>query len=356
MKKEKIAILGSTGSIGTQCLDVLKITKDKQIYALSCNNNINLLLQQVKVFKPKVVCVYDGNKSDEFSYLAKKNNIKVKILSGMSGLCEIASLNEVDLVVNSLVGIIGIKPTIEVLNNKKQLALANKETLVCEGKKIMSLAKKNNIEIRPIDSEHSAIWQCLMGEDYDRIDKLLITCSGGPFYGKTLNDLKNIKVEDCLKHPTWNMGKKITIDCSTLVNKGLEVIEAHYLFGIKAENIDVVIQRESLIHSMVLMKDGSVIAQMGVPSMRIPIAYALYKNRRPNINEKKIGFNTLKSISIDKPDLKTFKGLKLAYDALKKGSTYMKKYCEADEYAVNDFINGKIKYLDIVNRIERAIQ
>ena len=243
----------------------------------------------------------------------------------------------------------------EALNNKKQLALANKETLVCEGKKIMSLAKKNNIEIRPIDSEHSAIWQCLMGEDYDRIDKLIITCSGGPFYGKRINELKKVTVEDCLKHPNWSMGKKITIDCATLVNKGLEVIEAHYLFGIKPKNIEVVIQRESIIHSMVLMKDGSIKAQLGVPSMRIPISYALYKEKRPYIKEKIIDFDTLKSISIDRPDTKTFIGLKLAYDALNKGGQYMKKYCETDEIAVNDFINGKIKFLDIAKKIELAL-
>lgn len=351
MKKEKIIILGSTGSIGKQTIDVLNTVGDKQIYGLSCNKNIKLLMKQVLDTKAKVVCIYDEKKSDEFIKEIKNKNIKVKVFTGLSGILNMIKLKEVDFVVNALVGTIGIEPTICAIKEKKKFALANKESLVCEGKKIISLAKKNKVEIRPIDSEHSAIWQCLQGERYDRIKKIIITCSGGPFYGKTKNDLVNVSVDDCLKHPSWNMGKKITIDSATLVNKGLEVIEAYYLFGIKPKDIEVVIQRGSYIHSMVMFKDGSIKAQIALPSMRIPISYALYKQLRPEIKEKELDFSRISSIPIDIPDTKTFTALAMAYKALELGKDYPKKYCMEAERAVNDFIDGKIKYLDIMKRI-----
>ena len=352
MKKEKIIILGSTGSIGTQTIDVLQTVGDKEIYGLCCKSNIDLLLKQVVETKAKVVCIYDEDKVYDFIKKADKKNIQVRIFTGLDGILSMIKLKEVDFVVNSLVGSVGIDPTICAIESKKKLALANKESLVCEGKKIISLAKKHNVEIRPIDSEHSAIWQCLAGEKHDRIKKLIITCSGGPFYGKTKKQLERVTLKDCLKHPSWNMGKKITIDCATLVNKGLEVIEAYYLFGIKADDIEVVIQRGSYIHSMVMFKDGSIKAQISLPSMRIPISYAIYKECRPEIKEKELDFSKLKDIPIDKPDMKTFEALSLAYKALRLGGSYPKKYCIEAEKAVNDFIDGKIKYLDIVKRIK----
>ena len=351
-KKEKIIILGSTGSIGTQTIDVLQTVGDKEIYGLSCKGNIDLLLKQVIETKAKVVCIYDENKVYDFLVKAEKKKVKVKVFTGLDGILSMIKLKEVDFVVNSLVGTIGIEPTICAIKEKKKLALANKESLVCEGKKIINLSKKYKVEIRPIDSEHSAIWQCLAGEKYDRIKKLIITCSGGPFYGMTKKQLEKVTLNDCLKHPSWNMGKKITIDCATLVNKGLEVIEAFYLFGIKADDIEVVIQRGSYIHSMVMFKDGSVKAQISLPSMKIPISYAIYKEQRPEIKEKEIDFYNLKQIPLDKPDMKTFEALSLAYKALKLGGSYPKKYCLEAEKAVNDFIDGKIKYLDIVKRIK----
>lgn len=356
MKKEKIIILGSTGSIGTQTLDVLQKVGDKEIYGLTCNSNIDLLLKQVIKTKAKVVCIYDEKKAYDFYLKAEKKKLKLKIFTGLDGILTMIQMKEVDFVVNSLVGIIGIEPTICAIKAKKKLALANKESLVCEGKKIMSLAKKNKVEIRPIDSEHSAIWQCLAGEKKDRIKKIIITCSGGPFYKKTKKELEKVTLADCLKHPSWNMGKKITIDCATLVNKGLEVIEAYYLFDVKPDDIEVVIQRGSFIHSMVMFKDGSVKAQISLPSMKIPIAYAIYKQLRPEINEKKIDFYSLKEIPLDKPDMKNFEALALAYKALKLGGEYPKKYCIEAEKAVNDFIDGKIKYLDIVKRIKRIFR
>ena len=356
MKKEKVIILGSTGSIGKQSMDVLSKTKDKEIYGLACNKNIDILYNQVKKIRPKVVAIYDEEKAKIFEDKIKKLNIKLKIYKGLNGLNEIVSLKEVDFVIISVVGMIGIRPTISAIKSRKKIALANKETLVCAGKYIMNLCKKYNVDLRPIDSEHSAIWQCLQGEKKSTIKKLLITASGGPFFGKTKKQLTNVKLKDALKHPTWAMGKKITIDSSTLVNKALEIIEAHFLFDIKPSDILVVVQRESLIHSMVLFNDGAIKAQLGMPSMRVPIAYAIYKNNRVNIKEKEIDFSKLKSINIDLPDTKTFEAINIAYMVLNKGGLYPCVFNALDEVCVDEFINGNIKYLDIVEYIKKGIK
>lgn len=356
MKKEKVVILGSTGSIGRQTIDVLLKTKDKEIYGLACNKNIDCLYEQVKKLKPKIVAIYDEEKSKIFEEKIKKQNIRLKILKGIDGLCEICSMKEVDLVVVSVVGMIGIKPTVASIKSRKKIALANKETLVCAGDYIMNLAKKYKVDIRPIDSEHSAILQCLQGEKYSSIKKLIITASGGPFYGKNKKELKNVKVSDALKHPTWHMGRKITIDSSTLVNKALEIIEAHFLFNIKPSNIEVLVQRQSLIHSMVLFNDGVVKAQLGVPSMRVPISYAIYGDNRYDIKEKSIDFSKLKSITIDTVDTKTFEAINIAYMVLNKGGLYPCVFNALDEVCVEEFLNGNIKYLDIIEYIKKGIK
>ena len=356
MKKDKIVILGSTGSIGTQSLDVIKSVGDKTIVGLACNSNIKLLYKQVVDTKCKYVAIYNEEAAKDFTELCKKKKINVKVYSGMSGLIKLATLKEANIIIISVVGMIGIRPTIEAVKAKKIICLANKESLVCAGDIIMPLVKKYKVDLRPIDSEHSAIWQCLAGEKPENIKKILITASGGPFYGKTKTELKKVKLSDALNHPNWSMGKKITIDSSTLVNKGLEVMEAHHLFNVPYNKIEVVVQRESLIHSMVEFIDGAIKAELGVPSMRIPIEYAIYKENRKFIKEDTINFSKLEKISIGKPDLKTFKGLKLAFTAIKLGGLIPSVYNALNEVAVNAFINGKIGYLDIVDFIEKGIK
>ena len=356
MKKDKVAIIGSTGSIGTQTIDVIETVGDKEIVALACKSNIKKLYEQVRKLKVKLVAIFDEEKAFEFQKICKNKRINVKVLSGMSGLIALATYNKANMVMVSVVGMIGIRPTIAAVEAKKIVLLANKESLVCAGDIIMPLAKKNKVEIRPVDSEHSAIWQCLRGENEKAVNKIIITASGGPFYGKKKEELKNIKVEDALNHPNWSMGKKITIDSSTLVNKGLEVIEAHHLFNMPYDKIEVVVQRESLIHSMVEFKDSAVKAEIGVPSMRIPIEYALYLENRQYINEKKVDWSKIDKISIGKPDLKTFKGLKLAYEAIKLGGLMPSVYNALNEIAVYRFLNDEIKYLDIADFIERGMK
>ena len=356
MKKDKVVILGSTGSIGTQSIDVIKSVGDKTIVGLACNSNIKLLYKQVTNTKCKYVAIYDEKAAEEFNKLCKKKGINVKVYSGMPGLIKLANLKEASMIIISVVGMIGIRPTIEAVKAKKIVCLANKESLVCAGDIIMPLVKKNKVDLRPIDSEHSAIWQCLVGERLDKVKKILITASGGPFYGKSLNDLKKVTLSDALKHPNWAMGKKITIDSSTLVNKGLEVMEAHHLFNMPYDKIEVVVQRESLIHSMVEFVDGAIKAELGVPSMRIPIEYAIYKENRKFIKEATLDFTKLDKISIGKPDLKTFKGLALAFTAIKMGGLIPSLYNALNEVAVKNFIDGKIKYLDIANFIEKGIK
>ena len=356
MRKEKVVILGSTGSIGTQSIDVIKKVGDKEIVGLACKSNIKILYKQVIATNCKIVAIYDEKAADEFRSIASKKNLRIEIYSEMDGLIKLATLKEVDIVIISVVGMIGIRPTIEAVKKKKTIALANKESLVCAGDIIMPLAKKNKVEIRPIDSEHSAIWQCIKGEKKESIKKIIITASGGPFFGKKISELKKVKVEDALKHPNWSMGRKITIDSSTLVNKGLEVMEAHHLFDIPYNKIEVVVQRESIIHSMVEFVDGAIKGELGVPSMRVPIEYALYKENRKFINEKTLDFTTLKKISIDKPDLDTFKGLKLAYEAIKIGGLMPSVYNALNEVAVRRFLDKKISYLDIVDFIEKGMR
>lgn len=362
MKKENVVILGSTGSIGKQAIDVIDYLSDKKIIGLACEKNIKELFLQIKKTGAKYACVYDKNKSDDLSKMCKHAKINCKIYSGMSGLLTLSSLKDADIIINSVVGMIGINPTIEAIKNKKIICLANKETLVCAGHIIMPLAKKYNVEIRPIDSEHSAIWQCLKGyvpgRDYDKnnhIKKLIITASGGPFYGKKKDELKNVTVDDCLKHPTWNMGRKVTIDSSTLVNKGLEIIEAMYLFNIPIDNIEVIIQKDSIIHSMVEFDDGAVMAELGVPSMRLPIAYAITGGDRRFINERSIDFDNIKNITIDRPDEETFPALSLAYKVARMGGIYPALYNRLDEIAVQKFVDHKISYLNIVEYINNGI-
>ena len=356
MKNEKVVILGSTGSIGTQTIDVIKTVGDKEIIALACKCNIKKLYEQVKLTKVKLVAIYDEDAANDFKNICREKKIDVKVLVGMDGLIKLASLKSADIVLISVVGMIGIRPTIEAVKAKKIICLANKESLVCAGDIIMPLAKKNKVEIRPVDSEHSAIWQCLQGESKKSVKKVIVTASGGPFYGKKLSDLKNIKVEDALNHPNWAMGRKITIDSSTLVNKGLEVMEAHHLFDMPYDKIDVVVQRESLIHGMVEFVDGAVKAQIGVPSMRIPIEYALYAENRKFIQEKEVDWSKTAKITIGMPDLKTFKGLALAYKAIKIGGLMPSVYNALNEVAVSRFLNKEIKYLDIADFIEKGMR
>lgn len=355
MKREKVVILGSTGSIGTQSIDVIKTVGDKDIIGLACKGDIKKLYKQVVETGAKYVAIFDEEKAKEFEKYKKKIP-SLKIFAGMDGLIKLSTLKEADMVIISVVGMIGIRPTIEAIKKKKIVCLANKESLVCAGDIIMPLVKKNKVDLRPIDSEHSAIWQCLQGEKGDKVKKIIITASGGPFYGKSKIDLKKVKVEDALKHPNWSMGRKITIDSATLVNKGLEVMEAHHLFNMPYDKIEVVVQRESLIHSMVEFVDGAVKAQLGVPSMRVPIEYAIYKENRKYIKEKTIEWDKLSKISIGKPDLDTFKGLKLAYVAIKKAGLMPSVYNALNEVAVKNFLDKKISFLDIADFIEKGMK
>lgn len=367
-KREKVVILGSTGSIGTQSIDVIKTVGDKDIIGLACNGDIEKIYKQAKETGAKYICIYDEKKAKEFiEKYCRQESAKAKrqiplgyaqfvVFSGMKGLLKLAGLKEADMVIVSVVGMIGIRPTIEAIKKKKIVCLANKESLVCAGDIIIPLARKNKVEIRPIDSEHSAIWQSLSGEKYESIKRLLITASGGPFYGKKIAELKKIKPADALKHPNWSMGRKITIDSSTLVNKGLEVMEAHHLFQVPYDKIEVVVQRESLIHSMVEFVDGAVKAELGVPSMRVPIEYAIYKENRKFISENVIAWDKIDKISIGTPDIKTFKGLKLAYDAAKIGGLMPSVYNALNEVAVAKFLNGEIGYLGIIKIIESGMK
>ena len=346
-----ITILGSTGSIGTQAIEIC----DKhglQIKALAAHSNTRLLAQQAKEHNVKTVCIYCEEKQDELRELVDSD---VKILTGMEGLKDIASMQGIDIMLNSVVGMVGLVPTLTAIEHGTDIALANKETLVAGGKLVINSAKEKNVKIYPVDSEHSAIFQCLQGNKKEQLKSIILTASGGPFYKKTKEELADVGVEQALAHPNWSMGRKITIDSSTLVNKGLEIMEAHHLFNMSYDKIDVVVQRESIIHSMVLFVDGAVKAQLGVPSMRIPIEYALYKENRKFINEKEIDWTKLDKISIGTPDLKTFKGLALAYKAIKIGGLMPSVYNALNEVAVRRFLNKEIKYLDIADFIERGM-
>ncbi len=350
----KIAVLGSTGSIGTQTLDIVSKNEDLQVAGLAAGKNIELLEQQIRTFKPRLAAVGDPALAKELAVQVKDTDCRV--VGGMEGLIELAVMEETDILVTAIVGMIGIRPTIEAICARKDIALANKETLVTAGHIIMPLAEEKGVKIYPVDSEHSAIYQCLHGEKAVSIHKLLITASGGPFRGKKTEELKNIQVEDALKHPNWAMGHKITIDSATLVNKGLEVMEAKWLFGVGLDQIQVVVQPQSVIHSMVEFIDGSVMAQLGTPDMRLPIQYALYRGERRFLDDERLDFTKLGSITFEAPDTETFKGLPLAIKASREGGSMPTVFNAANEKAVALFLERKIAFLDIYRIIEEAME
>ena len=351
---KNIAIIGSTGSIGTQTLEVVRANNDLRVVALAAGNNVELLEQQVREFKPVYACISNEDKAKELRQ--KLSDCNVKVLSGMDGLLEIAVMEESEILVTAIMGMIGIRPTIAAINAGKDIALANKETLVTAGHIIMPLAKKNNVNILPVDSEHSAIFQCLNGEKKEQLSKLLITASGGPFRGRKREEFINIQVEDALKHPNWTMGRKITIDSSTLVNKGLEVMEAKWLFDVPLENIEVVVHPQSVIHSMVEFQDGGIIAQLGTPDMKLPIQYALYYPDRKFLAGERLDFSKLQSMTFEKPDMENFRGLALALEASKAGGSLPTVFNAANELAVAKFLDKKIKYLEIIDIIEACME
>lgn len=350
----KIAILGSTGSIGTQTLDIVRKNKDLQVLGLAAGRNISMLEEQIREFSPRLAAVGDEEKAAELRERVKDTDCKV--VGGMDGLLELAAMEGTQILVTAIVGMIGIRPTIEGIKAGKDIALANKETLVTAGHIIMPLAEQYGVRILPVDSEHSAIFQALNGEEHKTIDKLLITASGGPFRGRKTEDLRDIQVEDALKHPNWAMGQKITIDSATLVNKGLEVMEAKWLFGVDLDQIQVVVQPQSVIHSMIQFTDGSVMAQLGTPDMRLPIQYALYGGTRRYLDGERLDFAKLGSITFEKPDMETFKGLPLAMKASRTGGSMPTVFNAANEKAVALFLQKKIAFLDIYRIIEDAME
>lgn len=350
---KKIAILGSTGSIGTQTLEVVRTNQDIEVIALTAGKNVEKLEEQIREFRPKVVAIWDDKRAKELKQ--KVQDMPVEVLSGMDGMISCATLSDVKIVVTAVVGMIGILPTIEAIKAGKDIALANKETLVTAGHIIMPLVEKYKVALLPVDSEHSAIFQALNGEKNNKISRILLTASGGPFRGKKKKNLENMQLEDALKHPNWSMGRKITIDSSTMVNKGLEVMEAKWLFQVDFDQIQVVIQPQSVIHSMVEFADGGIIAQLGTPDMRLPIQYALYYPERRPLSGDRVDFYELSQLTFEKPDLETFEGLKLAYQVGKTGGSMPTVYNAANEYAVAKFLNREIKYLEIVEMISWAL-
>ena len=349
-----IAIIGSTGSIGTQTLDVVRANADIRIGALAAGNNIELLEKQVREFKPALVSVQSKDKADALRIALSDFNCK--IVYGMDGLIAVATYEPAELVVTAIVGMIGIRPTIEAIKAGKDIALANKETLVTAGHLIMKLAEEYHVRILPVDSEHSAIFQCLHGERENKIAKLLITASGGPFLGNTREELKDVTVEDALKHPNWSMGRKITIDSATLVNKGLEVIEARWLFDVMPEDIEVVVQPQSIIHSMVEFEDGAIKAQLGTADMRLPIQYALYYPHRRYLAGDRLDFAKLGQITFEEPDMETFLGLPMAIQASREGGSMPTVFNAANELAVKKFLHREIRFLDIYDIIGQAME
>ena len=352
---KRIALLGSTGSIGTQTLDVVRhYPGDFQVTALAASSNIEMLEKQIREFKPKMAVVYNEAKAAELKLRVR--DIKVDILSGMDGLLAAATEASADIVLTAVVGMIGIRPTIAAIEAGKDIALANKETLVTAGHLIMPLAKEKGVKILPVDSEHSAIFQSLQGENRGQIHKILLTASGGPFRGKTLEDMRNVRVEDALRHPNWVMGRKITIDSATMVNKGLEVIEARWLFDVGLDKIQVVVHPESVIHSMVEFDDSAVIGQLGTPDMRLPIQYALFYPDRKPLHGEWLDLFALGTLHFEKPDLEVFRGLKLAYEALERGGSMTTVFNAANERAVAKFLDRKIQFLDIPEIIGEAME
>ncbi|MFR3138563.1 MAG: 1-deoxy-D-xylulose-5-phosphate reductoisomerase [Lacrimispora saccharolytica] len=352
--RKKIAVLGSTGSIGTQTLDVVRANGDLEVEALSAGSNIDLLEQQIREFRPKLVAVYHEEKAVQLR--ERLRDMDVRVVSGMDGLLELAVMPKTEILVTAIVGMIGIRPTIAAIEAGKDIALANKETLVTAGHLIMPLAKEKGVKILPVDSEHSAIFQCLSGEERRSVDKLLITASGGPFRGKKREELRKVTVEDALRHPNWSMGHKITIDSATLVNKGLEVMEARWLFDVELNDIQVVVQPKSIIHSMVQFRDGAVMAQLGTPDMKLPIQYALYYPDRRYLEGERLDFRTLKEITFEEPDTETFEGLPLAVRASREGGTMPTIFNAANERLVAKFLHREIALLDIYDGIRGAME
>ncbi len=351
---KKIAILGSTGSIGTQTLEVARENGDIEIVGLAAGSNIRLLEEQIREFHPRLAAVWSGEKAKELG--ERIADTDTRVAAGMDGLLEVSTLADVEILVTAVVGMIGIRPTIEAICAGKDIALANKETLVTAGHIIMPLAKEKHVSILPVDSEHSAIFQSLQGNESRAVHKILLTASGGPFRGKKEEDLLDIRVEDALKHPNWSMGQKITIDSSTMVNKGLEVIEAKWLFGVDVDRVQVVVQPQSIIHSMVEYVDGAVMAQLGTPDMKLPIQYALYYPKRRDLPGERVDFWSLGKLDFEKPDMDTFYGLKLAYEAGRAGGSLPTVFNAANERAVRLFLDRQIKYLEIVEIIEDCMQ
>ena len=350
---KKIAILGSTGSIGTQTLEVVREQKDIEVVALACGSNVSLLEKQIREFHPRAVALW---KEEDASDLKQRiSDLQVEVYHGMEGLITISTMEGYDTLVTAIVGMLGLRPTVAAIQSGKHIALANKETLVTAGHIIMPLAKAHQVSILPVDSEHSAIFQSIHGDRQNKISKILLTASGGPFRGKKRSELSNIQVEDALKHPNWAMGRKITIDSSTMVNKGLEVMEAKWLFEVELPQIQVVVHPQSVIHSGVEFVDGAVIAQLGTPDMRLPIQYALYYPDRKPLSGKPLDLFEIANLTFEKPDLDTFKGLALAYTAMEKGGNIPTIYNAANEAAVARFLNREIAYLEIPEIIEAAM-
>jgi len=354
MNMKKLVILGSTGSIGTQTLEIVKDKKgDFGVLALAAYSNVDLMEMQIREFKPSFAVLFDESAASKLK--EKVSDTDTKVLSGMDGLLEISTLDECDMLVAAMVGMIGIQPTIAAVKAGKDIALANKETLVTAGHIIIPLCKENNVNLYPVDSEHSAIYQCLKAQDKKMVDKILLTASGGPFLGRKYDELKDVSLKDALNHPNWAMGKKITIDSASLVNKGLEVIEAKWLFDVDIDDVEVIIHPQSIIHSMVQFKDNAVLAQLGLPDMKLPIQYALYEGNRQTMPERKIDFFSLSKLDFLKPDHETFKGIKLAIDSYNRGYIYTTVFNASNEIANRFFQEGRIKFLQIYDIIEDAL-
>lgn len=351
---KKIAILGSTGSIGTQTLEIVRKEEDLQVVALAAGANVELMEKQVREFKPSLVAMWTEEAAADLR--VRLGDLPVKITRGMDGLLEVAACEESEVLVTAIVGMIGIRPTIAAIEHGKTIALANKETLVTAGHIIMPLAAKKNVSILPVDSEHSAIFQSMHGENRARVERILLTASGGPFRGKTREELASMTVEDALNHPNWSMGKKVTIDSASLVNKGLEVMEAKWLFDVTLEQIQVVVHPQSIIHSAVEYADGGIMAQLGMPDMKLPIQYALfYPDRRP-MDTERVDFFRLRQLTFEKPDTDTFRGLALAFQAARRGGSLPTVFNAANEKAVALFLQKKISFLQIPELIEASME
>ncbi len=350
----KISILGSTGSIGTQTLDIVSQNPNElTVVAMSCGSNIDLFEKQIRKYQPKLVSI--GTEELALDLRARLKDMDIQIYYGMNGLIEVACYKDADTVVTAIVGMIGLQPTVAAINARKNIALANKETLVTAGHIIMPLAKEKGVSILPVDSEHSAIFQSLNGERHNKISKILLTASGGPFRGKTLEEMENVKLEDALKHPNWSMGAKITIDSATMINKGLEVMEAKWLFDVSLNQVEVVVHPQSILHSAVEFEDGAVIGQMGTPDMRLPILYALFYPNRRTLYADSLDLFKVGTLTFERPDMETFYGLQLAYDAMSVGGNMPTVFNAANEKAVSLFLHNKIKFLDIPAIVSEAM-